>query len=388
MNKTFGTLLAVVIVASATFGAWRYFVATEYEHDESVEEHVHSDHIEMDEEKAISHGITTHASGPGKLEVNLALRGKVTLHPDLIAHILPKVSGVVKEARKNRGDSVTAGEVIAVLESREMAETKANFLAALEKAKLAQSIYQREEHLFQMQVTSEQDYLNAKANWQDASIHFQLARQKLLAFGLKEEEISSKNDDLRLYEVRSPIKGTIIDRDITFGEYVAESTPIYTVADLDTVWVEVGVYSQDFQKVKEGQVVKIALPDDSLSAQGKIVYVSQIIDSDTITANAVVEIENKERNWKPGAFVVAKINVETIIAPVTVTKKAVQVIDGESIIFVRTEAGFEKTVVRLGRSDEDHVEIIAGLNSGDKYAASGAFILKADLGKDSVEHED
>ncbi len=385
MNKSLWIILGVTIGAATSFGAWRQFSDPyEHEHEHMHEEEEPSSLIEMDENKAKAHGITTKKAGPGKLELQLTSRGKITVHPDNVAHILPKISGVAVEAKKNRGDSVEAGEVIAVLESREMAETKASYLAAVEKEKLAKSIFDREESLYQKKVSSAQDYLSSQSAWQDAKIQLQLAKQKLMALGLDD----SSAEDLRLYEIRSPIKGTVIGRDITFGEYVEDRTPIYTIADLSTVWVEVGIYQKDFSQVKEGQMAKVNLPESDQNASGKIIYVSPIIDEDTITAKAVIELDNKTGEWKPGSFVTASIKAEGVQIPVLISQKAVQLLEGEPIIFVRKEEGFEKTAVNLGRSDGNNVEVLAGIEPGTSYACTNCFLLKADLGKDSVEHED
>lgn len=384
MNKSLLILLGVTIGAAASFGAWRQ-LSDPLEHEHVHEEEEVSSLIEMDERKAKDHGIAIKPAGPGKLEMHLTSRGKVVLHPDNVAHILPKISGVAIEARKNRGDSVEAGEVLAILESREMAETKANYLAALEREKLSNSLFDREERLYQKKVSSEQDFLSASTALQDAKIQLQLSKQKLMALGLDDH---SQNEDLRFYEIRSPIKGTVIARDITFGEYVEERTPIYAIADLNKVWVEVGIYQKDFPNVKVGQLAEITLPDADQNAIGKIIYVSPIIDDDTITAKAVVELDNSSGNWKPGSFVTAKIEIQGIVVPIAVSQKAIQMIDGESVIFVQKEEGFEKTAVRLGRSDGTHVEVLAGIEAGTKYACTNCFLLKADLGKDSVEHED
>lgn len=386
MNKSLFILLGVIIGASLSFGAWRHFSDPyEHEHEHLHEEEELSSFIEMDESKAKAHGIDIKPAGPGKLDVHLSSRGKVILHPDNVAHILPKISGVAKEARKNRGDSVEAGEVIAVLESREMAETKANYLAALEREKLSQSVFDREEQLYHKKVSSEQEFLNAKATLQDAKIQLQLSKQKLIALGLEDHK---QDEDLRFYEIRSPIKGTVIARDITYGEYVEERTPIYAIADLSKVWVEVGIYQKDFPNVKEGQEVIITLSDADQNATGKIIYVSPIIDEDTITAKAVVELDNASGEWKPGSFVTAKIQVQDVEVPLVVSQKAIQLIEGEPIVFIRKDEGFEKTSVSLGRSDGTNVEVLDGIEPGTPYACTNSFLLKADYGKDSVEHED
>lgn len=382
MNKKI--LIALALSGAAVLGTWR--LLTLQDPIEEVEETEHSSFIAMDEDEAIAHGVDITVSGPGVMIFELLARGKVILHPDRIAHILPKIAGVAKEIRKNKGDPVEAGEVIAVLESREMAETKALYLAAKEREKLAKTHYTREEYLRSKNVSSEQEFLDAEEGWQEAKIALQLAQQKLYALGLGDDDMEQTH--LRFYEIRSPITGTVIDRDITFGEYVGETTPIYTIADLDKVWVELGVYPKDLSKIKEKQTATVFVTDLGQSQEGKVIYVSPIIDDETITASVLIELDNKDRTWKPGTFVMAKILTDQVPVALIVDKKSIQMIDGEPIMFIRTNEGFEKQAVQLGKSNENSVEVIAGLAPGTKYAASGTFILKADLGKNSVEHDD
>ncbi len=392
-NKSIGFLLLGLLLL-ASFGAW-WGLSSRPQQESAVSVDSASDAldvVEMDADKAQLHGITTKKSGPGTLMVTLFSRGKIVMHPDRFAHILPKVPGVAREARKNMGDAVEKDEVIAVLESREMADIKADYLAALEKEKLASSLFEREARLYDKKVSSEQEFLNSKFSFEGAKINAQLARQKLFAIGLSEKEISQmanqSDADFRLYEIRAPIGGAVIDRHITYGEYIEDTTPIYEIADLSRVWVEIGVYPKDLGKVKEGQIVTISHPNDQLSAQGKIIYLSPVIAEDTITAKAVAELENLNGEWKPGSFVKVEILTDHIAAPVIVSKESVQIVDGEAVVFIRTPEGFQKNQVQLGQCDNHNIEIIAGLEPGVDYAATETFLLKADLGKDSVEHGD
>ncbi len=140
MKKIGFILFGILVVASA--GVW--WTSSDHSPQEGTEpakeENSSSGFVAMADEKAELHGITTKQSGPGTLMVALSSRGKIVLDPDRLAHILPKVAGVAVEARKNRGDAVAKGEVLAVLESREMAEIKANYLASLEKRKTSRFI--------------------------------------------------------------------------------------------------------------------------------------------------------------------------------------------------------------------------------------------------------
>jgi cobalt-zinc-cadmium efflux system membrane fusion protein len=372
------------------------------EHDHAHHHHDHDhDHDHEHEEETVVHisleqikkvGIEIEQAKAGDLMVSIVTRGKAIIHPDGLAHIVPKISGVAKEARKNIGDKVKEGEEIAVLESREMADIRSNYLAVIEKEKLARSLYEREQNLYGKKISSEQEYLNAKSAHQETKINLKLAKQKLSAFGLPEQEITAflaqKDPDLSTYTIRSPIDGTIMNRHITKGEYIEDVSMIYEVADLNRIWVEVGIFPKDLNSVKVGQTVKITSADDpNTTTHAKIIYVSPIIQEETITAKAIAEVDNSSGKWRPGSFV--KINIATELIPVKIIapKTAIQEIEGETYVFVKIPEGFEKRAVELGRTDNDSVEIVAGLDAGEYYASTETFLLKADLGKGEAEHE-
>lgn len=359
--------------------------------------HVEENRVFLSEVQIKEMGIQTQEAGPQALAITLATRGKIILHPDKLAHILPKIPGVAKEARKNIGESVKEGEVLAVLESREMADSKANYLAAREKESLARSLFEREKSLYEKKVSAQQDFINAKSAYTESRINIQLAKQKLRAFGLSDKEIqeltNEDTQDLRLYDIRSPIHGMVISRHINRGEFIENTSTIYEIVDLSTVWVEIGIYPKDLVKVKEGQSVDVSLSTDSIdraegeTAQAKIIYLSPIIQDETITAKAIAELKNVDGKWRPGSFVKVSIATENKMVPLAVPKESLVEIDGKEAVFVRVPGGFEKRDVQTGIRDDHHVEILKGLHSGEEYATSNTFLLKADLSKEEAEHE-
>lgn len=361
-----------------------------------TEEHGHEEHsheesvILLSQDQIKELGIQTEIAGPKKLSVMISSRGKIVVHPDRLVHILPKIPGVAKEARKNIGDHVKAEEVLAILESREMAEIKANYLAAKEKEHLSLSLLEREKHLYDKRVSAQQDYINAKSASIEAKINLQLAKQKLHAFGIDENEMQEwsyeHEPDLRLYEVRSPMEGLVIARHINRGEFIDTSATIYEIVDLSVVWIEIGIYPKDLVKVKEGQMVEVLLSADQEIAHAKIIYLSPIIQDETITAKAVAELKNPGGSWRPGSFVTVNIATESVDTPLAVPKEAIQEMDGKPFVFVKILKGFEKREVELGREDKEHVEILAGLKAKEEYASSKTFLLKADLSKGQAEH--
>jgi len=335
-------------------------------------------------------GITIATAQPGTLSLQIAARGKIILHPDQFAHVLPKISGGALEAKKNVGDRVKQGEPLAIIESREMAEISANYLAALEKVKLTEGLYQREFKLYNKHVSSEQDYLNAKSTYEEAKIQLELAKQKLLALGLEEASLANltaESPNLRLYTIVAPINGTVLSRHITKGEFIDSNAIIYEIADLSTVWVEIGIYPKDLYKVHEGQTIEISVPLQNQKGLATLVYLSPIIGEETITAKAIAELKNMQNEWRPGTFITVNIGTEEVKAPVVIAKDVIQNIEGKDYVFLRTPDGFEKREVSLGKSDQNNIEIVQGLKAGEKFAASQTFLLKAEMGKSEAEHQ-
>ena len=163
------------------------------------------------------------------------------------------------------------------------------------------------------------------------------------------------------------------------GEVLSNDAPVFTVADLSTVWVDLSVYQKDLPHVRKGQAVHIAPGKGTLPVEGKIAFVSPIVDSRTRTARARIILANPGGVYRPGLFVTADVDVSAVSVPVLVPKAAVQRIEGRNVVFVPTEDGLAGRPVGLGRSSRTHVEIVEGLRAGQKYVAGGAFQLKAKI---------
>jgi cobalt-zinc-cadmium efflux system membrane fusion protein len=344
--------------------------------------------IPMDDQRIKLAQIDQVGVGPAKIAKRLVVPGTVIPHADRIAHVSVKLSGTVAELRKNIGDDVVKDEVIAVLESREVADAKSEYLAARLTDDLQRDLFARDKALWDSRVSTEQQFLRSRNTTAQAGMRLNIARQKLLALGLQESEIDALPQApetlLRRQDVRAPISGRLAERKVEPGTAVGRDnleTELFVVVDLSRVWVELSVASSDLPLVKEGQAVKIAARGLSTTTMGKIVFVSPLLDKDTRTARVVAEIDNADGSWRPGSFVTAAIALNernvAIVAPTT----AVQKIGGEQVVFVRTKDGFEKRGVVLGQREDKSVEIVAGLAAGEIIAASNTFSLKAELSK-------
>lgn len=330
-------------------------------------------------------GITLAIAEGGALDQYIDLPGEIVLNADRMAHVVPRVSGIVREVRMTVGDQVKAGELMAVIESRELADTKAAFLAAIERESLAQGNFKREERLWEKKVTSEQEYLDARQALAEARIAKNSAEQQLHALGLSESELKAlpghPDATYTRFEIKAPLAGTIIEKHMTLGENVNADTDVFTIADLSTVWVDINVYQKDLVNIRKDQTVVIEIGHGITAASGTIAWVGPQVDETTRTAKARMELPNPDGNLRPGLFVTARVAVGSTPASIVVPKSALQSFENRTVLFVRTDKGFEPKPVEVGRQNGTKVEILSGLEAGQTYVSQGAFTLKAQLSK-------
>jgi membrane fusion protein, heavy metal efflux system len=328
----------------------------------------------------------------GTLAHHIVVPGTIVPNADRIARVSVKLSATVAELRKRLGDKVAKDEVMAVLESREVATAKSEYLGARLSSDLQGDLYDRDKILWDRRVTSEQNLLKSRGAAAQARMNLDMARQKLFALGVTEREITGLPDQpeskLRRQEVLAPISGRVVDRRVDLGAAVGRDnleTELFTIVDLDRVWVDLAVSPTDLPLVQEGQTVSVAAHGLAYRAVGKIVFISPMVDRDTHSARVVAEIANPDGNWRPGSLVHCTVAIEEHSAPLAVPASAVQTVGRGKVVFVRTPEGFEKRSVTLGQSDDRITEILAGVHAGETIAVTNTFALKAEFLKALAE---
>ena len=196
------------------------------------------------------------------------------------------------------------------------------------------------------------------------------------------------NQSLTVYELRAPLAGTIIDRQVSLGEHVGEQKPLFIIADLSTVWVDFSVHRRDLKRVNVGDAVSIDAEDGGAPIESKISYVSPVGNSDTQSALARAVVGNADQRLRPGLFVTGRLLLGAKPVDIAVKSSALQTVDNKTVVFVRVDQKkFEMRDVEIGDRDPDHVEITFGLLEGDVYAAKNSFVIKAEMAKASATHE-
>lgn len=214
--------------------------------------------------------------------------------------------------------------------------------------------------------------------------------QKRIGDRVSKNELLAKiesNQSLTTYELRAPLAGTIIERQVALGEYVTEQKPAFTIADLSTVWVDFSVYRRDIQRVKVGDKVMIDAGDGGAPVETTITYLSPVGSADTQSALARAAVDNAALRLRPGLFVTGRLILSAKNIAVAVKLSALQTVENRSVVFVRDGEKFEARDVELGERDAEWVEVLFGVAEGDLYAAKNSFIVKAELAKGSAAHE-
>lgn len=199
--------------------------------------------------------------------------------------------------------------------------------------------------------------------------------------------VVESNESLQPYEIKSQIAGRVTERDIALGEFVTTEKPIYVVADLSNVWVDLNVPRADFEQLHEGQKALLERGDGDVKGEATITYISPFGSENTQTMLARAELPNPEMQWRPGIFVKAAVVVKEEEVPVAVKASAIQQFRDWDVVFMKDGATYEIAILELGRRDGEWVEVVSGLKPGTTYVTENSFVVKADVMKSGASHD-
>ncbi|BFO04688.1 efflux RND transporter periplasmic adaptor subunit [Pseudomonas guariconensis] len=344
--------------------------------DEGHEEQEGSLHLSATQIEAA--GVQLVAAAPMTLGTAISFPGEIRFDEDHTAHVVPRVPGVVESVHADLGQPVKRGQVLAVIASQQISDLRSEQQAAQRRVELARLTFKREQQLWQERISAEQDYLQARQALQEAEIALTNAQQKVAA-------VAPAGAGNR-YELRAPFDAVVVEKHLTVGEVVDETSNAFTLSDLSRVWATFSVTPRDLSRVTTGRTVTVSAPDLGAQVQGQVNYVGSLLGEQSRAATARATLANPNGAWRPGLFVNIAVNVERFDAAVVVPEAALQTWEEQTVVFARTDEGFQARPVKTGRRDAGQVEITDGLAAGTQVAAAGSFVLKSELGKGSAEH--
>jgi cobalt-zinc-cadmium efflux system membrane fusion protein len=305
--------------------------------------------------------------------------GTVEFNADRMARILSPVSGQVQNLRLNVGDDVRTGDTLFVLSSREVAAAIADHLASQKDLDLSEKTYAMTKDLFEHQAASRMALQQSENDLAKARAKVAQTEEILRVLGFDEGAVQTSGSLLSRVPIRAPINGTVTERTITNGQFVgSESTPLMTIADLSTVWVQADIFERDLHRIAAGQkadVTTAAYPNDHFSAQ--VARIGTVVDAQTRTAKMRFVVANPGFRLKPGMFTTAALQVPSESAALTVPNKAVFVENGRSYAYVQAgKTEFVRRELEAMPGGGDRVRVTRGLAVGDRVVSDGVLLLR------------
>ena len=338
--------------------------------------------IAMTDAQIRANGIGLDVAGPAAIQERLHLPAQVKVDAERSVAIAAPVAGLVQAVRVSPGAVVKKGDPLLVLQSPDIAQWRADQASAQARLELARTVFQREQTLWEQRISARQDLDQARTALREAEIAVQAARQRLQALGIAAGAEGSTAT------VRAPLAGMVLERPAVPGMAVDQAKPLATIADLSRVWIEAAVPTEHLAQVRVGMPARISATALSREREGSVAFVDAVLGETTRMATARIELPNPGLRLRPGMLANVDLMGSQAQALVTVASDAVQTIHERTVVFVRTPAGFAARTVVLGRSDGKRSEIVQGLAAGSRYAATGSYLLKADLGKSEAGHDD
>ena len=239
------------------------------------------------------------------------------------------------------------------------------------------------------------DLIEAISALNTAQATVSTTRNRLSLFGMSPEAISTLAKTRQLapnYTVRAPRVGTVVEREITLGENASSDQPhLLILADLSKVWVLIEISPTRAESLKAVREVTLVNSTTGYQTPAKLDYISPVVDAQTRTVQARVELDNAQGQWRPGQFLTALLPtgaaaIETLAVPA----KAVQYVNGQPTVYMlmtEKENTFEAREVAVGATVNGLLPVTAGLEPDEQIVISGSFLLKAELGKAGAGHD-
>ncbi len=363
------------------------------------------------------------------------LEQKVTadavLFPIAQSAIVPKISAPVQKFLVNRGSHVRAGQLLAILENRDLAAaaqenkgaydqaqaayettTAADLPQEVQKAQLdaqaakqqldaQQKIYESRQQLFQQGALPRKELDQAGVDLTNARNQYELAQRHLDALNAvgKQQTLKSAKGQLEsaqgkyagasaqfsYSEIRSPISGVITERPLYPGEMAAAGTPLLTVMDISTVVARAHIPQQNAALLKAGDVAEVVVPGIDEAIPAKVSLVSPALDPNSTTVEVWVQVKNSHERLKPGSSVQVSMVARSLAGALAIPAAALLTAEnGSTSVMVEGACPEDKNAsdrcalhreVKTGIRDQDRVQIIEGLKEGEKVVASGAYGL-------------
>jgi cobalt-zinc-cadmium efflux system membrane fusion protein len=334
--------------------------------------------IEVDPRQREAIGVRLTEVRPQTEPVTLELPGTTTYDPDSEAKIRPRFDTLVRKVHARLGQTVKKGDPLIELYSAQLAEVKASYETKRTQWLFDKHLLEIREALAKQGAVSKQLLAETQNDEMKSRVAYKIARDELLVYGLTEQEIDNVPNEegsrKAMMTLRSPIDGTVINRDAVPGNLYDTSSVLMVIASLDHFWVWVNVYEGDLRQVQLGQVLEIQFPFLDQHISGKLEYVANEVDPETHAVRVRATIPNSGGALKADMLVRSLLEIPPAPDRTIIPRLALVTTDGASYAFVRRPDQpdkFERRPIRVVQERSDHV-VVEGLRAGEEVVTNGA----------------
>jgi cobalt-zinc-cadmium efflux system membrane fusion protein len=312
-----------------------------------------------------------------------------------LARITPLVSGVIHKVHVDVGQSVSEGDLLIEIASVEIAAAKRDYLLAIVDERLKKLAHDRQKRLAAKEISAVQNLQQAEAEYEMAQIATLAAHQKLLNFGFtpdEADEVAETKSSSSIVHIHSPFSGTLVERSAVVGEAVKPGTPLFTLADLSTMWLTLSIPESKVGMARLRMPIRAtfsAIP--GREATGKITWINASVSEPSRMVEARAVVDNPGGALRNNMFGEAQIILEPGRSTLTVPTSAVQQFEQRPFVFVKLDEDmFELRRVVLGNKHLNRVQVLGGVSGDEAIAVGGSFtliseFLKSRLGAGCVD---
>ena len=355
-------------------------------HDENGEEHEAGESLSLTAEQMQQHRVKLAQVALGEVNQVQTFPAKLVVNTDRQAHVSPSFAGRVEAVHVELGQQVKRGQALANLLVPDLVDQQANLQIAQTNLDLAKQDYEREHRLWSQGISAKQDYQRAYNTYRQAQIQVQAVRSRLSAFG------ASSGSNGR-YTLTAPISGVISNKDIVIGENVQLADQLFTIDQLDQLWLEFVLPTMANINVQPNQQIRFKSLQTGNIFNAQVQSLTTEADAQTGRLQIRAKVLSNATELRPNLMVNVELQAGSKSSVIRVSSEAIQQVEGKDVVFVaqtNQNKGFDfKAVpVHIGQRTQDGqwVEITQGLSAGQSYVVVGSFLLKSELEKGEAEH--
>lgn len=353
---------------------------------EEGDDHAEEEKLALTAEQMQQQNVKLAQVSVGEVNESQTFPAKLVVNTDRQAHVSPSLAGRVESVYVELGQQVKRGQALANLLVPDLVDQQANLQIAQTNLELAKQDYDRERSLWSQGISAKQDYQRAYNAYRQAQIQVQAARSRLSAFG-------AGSGSSGRYTLTAPINGVISNKDIVIGENVQLADQLFTIDQLDQLWLEFVLPTMANIGVHPNQQIRFKSLQTGNTFNAQVQSLTTEADAQTGRLQVRAKVLSNAAELRPNLMVNVELQATSKQSVIRVSAAAIQQVEGKDVVFVakaNQQKGFDfdAVPVQIGQRTQDGqwVEIKQGLTSGQSYVAEGSFLLKSELEKGEADH--